>query len=306
MSSASVSQHRAAHGLSVSIGMPVYNSAAWIESAVESLLGQTYRDFELIISDNASLDDTWSICQRFARTDDRVRILRNPTNLGANRNYLAVLHAARAKYFKWASSNDVCGPTFIERCVEALEREPAAVLACPRSCLFDQSTENAEPYDRDLELLNDDPADRFVRLHREIGLNNAFNGVIRREPLLRASRMGSYIGADIVLMSELALLGKFLLVDDRLFYRRMSPQAATRLKSAREIERHLAPSARAPLKWQAWRYQLGLLKACRLASFPSRSWMRSTSYSIRSFLWARHELASEVLRGLRPDRSVSA
>jgi glycosyltransferase involved in cell wall biosynthesis len=302
----SASQHHATHGLSVSIGMPVYNSAAWIESAIESLLAQKHRNFELIISDNASTDATLEICERYARADRRIRLLRNATNLGANRNYLAVLRAARADYFKWASSNDLCGNTFLERCLEALLREPDAVLACPRSWLFDDSPDTAEPYDRDLELLEDDAAERFVLLHNRMGLNNAFNGVIRRKALMRASSMGSYIGADIVLMSELALLGKFLLLDDRLFYRRMSPESATRLKSAREIERHLAPSARAPLKWQTWRFQIGLLKACRLARFPSGAWIRALNYSVRSFLWARRELGGEILQGLRFNRSASA
>jgi glycosyltransferase involved in cell wall biosynthesis len=306
MSTTSALQHHALHGPPVSIGMPVYNSVAWVESAIESILGQTYRDFELIISDNASTDATFAICERYARVDTRIRLLRHATNLGANRNYLTVLHASRGKYFKWAASNDLCAPTFVERCVAALERDPQAVLACPRSWIFERTTADAQPYDRDLELTESDPADRFVRLHDRMGLNNAFNGVVRREAFERASTMGSYMGADIVLMSELALLGKFLLVDDRLFYRRMSPEAATRLKSAREVERHLAPTARGPLRWQAWRFQLGLLKACRLAGFPSGPWVRALNYSLRSFVWARRELASEVVRGLRPDGSARA
>jgi len=306
MSSAPASQHHAPRGPSVSIGMPVYNSAAWIETAVESLLSQTYRDFELIISDNASTDGTLAICERLARSDSRIKLLRNSTNLGANRNYLAVLNAARGGYFKWASSNDLCGPTFIARCVEALDHDPQAVLACPRSWLFADGYEDAKAYERDVELVESDPAERFIRLQDRMGLNNAFNGLIRREALKRASTMGSFMKADVVLMSELALMGKFLLIDDRLFYRRMSPEAATRLKSTREVERHLAPGARAPLKWQTWRFHIGLLRACRQARFPSRTWLRAFNYSIRSFLWARRELASEVILGLRPDRSVNA
>jgi glycosyltransferase involved in cell wall biosynthesis len=286
--------------------MPVYNSALWIESALDSLMSQTFGEFELIISDNASTDETYAICQRYARQDPRVRLMRNSVNLGANRNYLAVLQVATGKYFKWASSNDLCSPTFIERCVTALERDSSAVLACPRSALFAEHIGDAEPYDHDLELEQDDPADRFIGMHARMGLNNAFNGVIRREALARASPMGSYICADIVLMGELALLGKFLLIDERLFFRRMSPEAATRLKSAREVERHLAPSARGPLKWQKWRFQFAQLKACRLARFPTRAWFKAVSYCLRSFVWARHELMSEIPGGLRTTQRFEA
>jgi glycosyltransferase involved in cell wall biosynthesis len=300
MSLVSVSQSASSSARAVSVGMPVYNAAAWIESALDSLLAQTFADFELIVSDNASTDATYAICQRYAQQDRRIRLLRNPANIGANRNYVAVLQAASGKYFKWASSNDLCLPTFIERCVAALESDPKAVLACPRSALFVESMEDAAPYDRDLELLQNDPADRFIGMHASMGLNNSFNGVIRRDALLRVSPMGSYIGADIVLMAELALLGKFLLLDERLFFRRMSPEAATRLKSHREVERHLVPSARGPLKWQEWRFQFARLRACRHAKFPSSAWLRAVSYSLRSFVWARRELLGEITAGLRP------
>jgi glycosyltransferase involved in cell wall biosynthesis len=286
--------------------MPVYNSAAWIEASLESILAQTFRDFELIISDNASTDPTYQICERYAQSDPRIRLQRNEFNIGANKNYLAVLRPARAKYFKWASSNDICAPTFIEQCVAALERDPSAVLACPRSCIFDQSLESSEPYDRDMELIDPDPAERFIGVQHRMGLNNAFNGVIRRDAMLRATQMGSYTGADVVLMSELALLGKFLLVDERLFFRRMSPDTATRLKSMHEFERHLVGSVRGQLTWQAWRFQFGLLRAVRHAPFPTRAWFRAANYSVRSLTWARRELVAEVLHAMRLKPSVSS
>lgn len=283
----------------VSVGMPVYNSATWVEPAIESILKQTCQDFELVISDNASTDATYAICERFARADSRIRLLRNAQNIGANRNYMAVLRASRGQYFKWASSNDVCAPTFIEKCIAALEQDPTAVLACPRSYLFRDSRETAEPYDRDLELMAAEPAVRFLTMQNSMGLNNAVNGVIRRSALDKVSTMGSYRRADIVLMAELALLGKFLLLDERLFYRRMSEDAATQLKSDKEIERHLVPTARAPLRWQIWRYQFAVLRASRLVPFPSRDWLQIVNYALRTFIWSRRMLADEVLSGIR-------
>jgi glycosyltransferase involved in cell wall biosynthesis len=289
----------------VSVGMPAYNSSSWIEMAISSILGQTFSDLELIISDNASTDGTYEICERLARRDSRVRLLRNPVNIGANRNYLAVLDAARAPYFKWATSSDWCAPTFLERCIAALEREPRAVLACPRTLAFEDSPATGLPVPANLDLSSAESAERFIELLSKPGLNNAVNGVIRRAALLRASRLGVYMGADIVLMAELALMGKFVLIPEDLFYRRMIAQTATKLKSAEEMERHLVPTARAPLKWQHWRYHLGLLNATRFGGFPGRNWFAAVSYALRAVVWARQRLVRDAWFSLRASSAKS-
>lgn len=299
MSSALSAQYRSKTAPKVSVGMPAYNSAAWIEEAIGSILSQSFIDLELIISDNASTDGTYAICERFAASDSRVRLLRNATNLGANRNYHAVLDAARGEYFKWASSNDGCAPTFLEKCVAALDRDPTAVLACPRTGIFDQKVDMAQPYDRDVELLSHEPSVRFISLLSTMGLNNAFNGLIRRAALSRVPRMGNYMGADVVLMTELALMGRFLLINEQLFFRRMSSEAATKLRSARDVDIHLVPTARRPLKWQLWRYHLGLLRAANCAHFPSRDWFRTVEYGLRALVWSRKALAGDAWRAMR-------
>lgn len=287
----------------VGIGMPAFNSAKWIEAAVGSLLAQTYTDFELVISDNASTDDTYDRCMRIARSDSRVRVLRNDTNLGANRNYSVVLDAARGQYFKWAASSDLCAPTFIEQCVEALDRDPSAVLACPRTRAFESAIEDDWSVAADMDLRSPEPARRFVELLNTPGLNNAFNGLIRRDALVRASRLGVYTGADVVLMCELAFMGKFLLIDEPLFFRRMSKETATKLKSTTEADQHLVPTANAPLSWQRWRYVGGLLKATRFAGFPRRSWFAAATYVARAVVWSRKSLMRDAWYSLR--RTVS-
>ncbi len=108
-------------GPRISIGMPCYNSERWISPAIESLLGQTFEDFELIVSDNASSDGTWDIVQRYAASDDRIRPYRNPENLGASANFNRVFELARGPYFKWASSNDWCAPGLLDACHDALD-----------------------------------------------------------------------------------------------------------------------------------------------------------------------------------------
>lgn len=293
--------HRAASSRTpqVSIGVPVYNSERWIETTLASLLAQTFVDFELIISDNASEDGTREICERYASADQRIRYIRNATNIGANRNYLAVLAAARAPYFKWASSNDLCAPEFLERCVVALEQAPDAVLAHPRSAIFIKTPADASPYEHDFALMQDDPGERFIQLIERMQLNNAFNGVMRTALLRRALPMGSFWAADVALMAELALIGKYVLVPERLFLRRMSEETATRLRSPEEVEKHFEPGARKRLMWQNWKYHLRLLRsAVHSAPRGPRRW-RAVSYSMRAMVWARASLASDVMQAAR-------
>src|SRR5690242_8068616 len=87
----------------VTIGMPVWNGERFISQAIESLLAQTYGDFELLISDNASTDATADICHAYASRDRRIRYLRQQRNLGANANYNAVFGQSSGRYFKWAA-----------------------------------------------------------------------------------------------------------------------------------------------------------------------------------------------------------
>ena len=283
----------------VSLGMPAYNSAAWIASAIESLLSQTFQDLELIISDNASTDGTFDICERFARADPRVRLLRNDRNIGANLNYVTVLQAATGKYFKWASSSDLCSARFVETCVAALDSDPTAVLACPRTYIFENTVDMAVPYEHDIELISEDPAKRYIDLINTLALNNVFNGLIRRSSLQRASPHGVYMCADVVLMSELALMGKFLRIDEPMFFRRMSLETATAMKSRRDIDLHLVPTAQGPLRWQYWRYHFGLVRAIRFCRFPSRGWFRALGFGLMNAAWSRQALARDAWRSLR-------
>ena len=116
----------------VSIGMPVYNGERYIRQALDSLLAQDYENFELIISDNASMDDTWEICREYAAKDSRIKVYSNERNLGAMTNFRIVLNIARGPYFMWAAADDLWKPVFISELVGLLETTPSAVLAMCR------------------------------------------------------------------------------------------------------------------------------------------------------------------------------
>src|ERR1043165_9639676 len=122
----------------VSIGLPVYNGANYLAESIDSILQQTYSDFELIISDNASTDATEELCRSYAARDGRVRYFRQKQNLGCALNSNFVFRQSTGEYFKWISHDDLHAPRFVERCVEVPDRDPSVSICCPKGVLIDE------------------------------------------------------------------------------------------------------------------------------------------------------------------------
>lgn len=144
----------------LSIGMPVYNGSAYIDEALTSLRAQSRGDFELIVSDNASTDETPDIIAKHAALDPRIIAIRQPKNLGAISNFLAVLEKAKAPHFMWAASDDVWSPEWVEHLLPASQK---------RNCIAFGRVQMME-------------ADGRLRRHAANGRNFSFGGprTIRR------------------------------------------------------------------------------------------------------------------------------
>ena len=121
----------------VSIGMPVYNGEEYIREALDSLLAQTYNDFELVISDNASTDGTEAICREYLNRDTRIKFIRQSTNIGGCDNFLYLLQHARGEYFKWLAHDDYLEPFFLEMIIKYLDDHDDVVLCISDVKLID-------------------------------------------------------------------------------------------------------------------------------------------------------------------------
>lgn len=115
--------------VAVQVGMPVYNGARFIGEALNSLLSQSFKDWKLVIADNASTDETEQICRDFAKADNRINYVRHVTNIGAPKNFRFVLDQASTPYFMWAAADDVWGPEFIASCIGRLSAKPDCGMA---------------------------------------------------------------------------------------------------------------------------------------------------------------------------------
>ena len=214
----------------VSIGLPVYNGERYLPIALDSLLAQTFREFELIISDNASTDATATICGHYAGRDERIRYSRNCTNIGGAPNFRRVFHLASGEYFMWAMHDDIYAPTFLARAVEVLDRDPTVVLCCARTRVVDAGgatvRDDATPALRTASPLAHERFGDLVRwdynCYEVLGLIRA--SVLRLTPLI-----ASFIASDRALRAELGLRGRFHEIPDWLFYNRDHAERSTRV-----------------------------------------------------------------------------
>lgn len=278
----------------VVIGMPVYNGERWLRQSVASLLAQTRQDFRLVISDNASTDATQRICRELAAADSRIRYHRNEINVGVFRNYDVAFSLARSRYFKWASCNDLCAPGYLQACIAALEADPKANLAYSATTLFSMDPGHGERYLSDPDVRDDDPVTRFRRVLAELRLNNAFNGVYRSDALRRSCLNGEYMGSDIVLVAEIALSGHVLRVPEYLFFRRMTPDAASAVKDDGSRREFFAGTGRDIQSTPALDMNRQLIHAVHRSGLRPMDRCRAYSYLGRRMWWSKAAIWSET------------
>ena len=203
----------------LTIGLPVYNGEKYIAESLEALLGQSFTDFELIISDNASTDSTGEICRRYEDQDSRVRYFRQSRNIGLSPNHNFVVERARGELFKWASSDDLYARDLLERCIDALDKYPDIVLAHCWTAKVDESGTVTQALSYLPNTASPLAPERFRSLLFANGGDDDY-GVIRTAVLRRTPLQGSYHHADRTIMAELALHGRFYQVPDWLYFRR--------------------------------------------------------------------------------------
>jgi glycosyltransferase involved in cell wall biosynthesis len=279
----------------VSIGMPVYNGANYVRRSVQSLLAQDYEDFELLISDNASTDETESICRELAESDGRIRYFRNETNVGASRNYNKVFRLANGAFFKWAAHDDECHRTMLRRCVEVLERAPAQVtMVYPLAEMIDEQGKTLRPVLDRIESRDPRPHRRLARLLWSLSQCDPVFGLFKTEYLRKTRLIGSFFGADNVLLCELAMLGEIWELDEVLFRLRQHPGRSMRAnQSARARAAWYDPAAAQQLvvipDWERMVWEL--LKSAHRLSLPPEEKLRCCLVILGIHYWRRFKNA---------------
>ena len=292
----------------LTVGLPVYNGERHLREALESILGQSFGDFRLVVADNASSDGTQDIVRGYAARDPRVRYHRNDVNIGLAANFNLVFRMSDTPYFRWATSDDVSLPDFLRRCIECLDQERDVVLAYTKTRFIDAEGRTLDRQDRGLDLPSADPAARFRQILEAGSWVNAVLGVIRSEALARSGLMPSYSSGDFGLLGELCLLGKFREIPECLFLRRLHDRSSSQ---------HVQQVGWMELYWKGrgGPFTPPLWNRCRhhfrtivRSALPPSTKLSLAGHLLRTMNWRRDRLRREIIQAIAsrfPRRSRS-
>ena len=189
----------------VSVGLPTFNRASSLTKAVNSVLQQTYPNIQLIISDNASTDETQSICEKFSQDDQRVTYIRQKANLGAANNFTEVLEQSTGDYFMWLGDDDWIDDEYIFECVSVLISNPEYSLVAGKAEYF--TNENFKYQGNIINLQQEDAGNRLLSYYSQVSDNGVFYGVMRRDQISQIP-MKNTMGGDWLMIATMAFLGK--------------------------------------------------------------------------------------------------
>jgi len=279
----------------VSIAMPVYNGERFLRQAVDSLLAQTFSDFEFVIADNCSTDGTEAICRDYVARDPRVRYFRNDRNIGGPANFRRSFELCTGEYHKWSTADDYWAPTMVEKGVALLDANPELVLAFPRTKVVDAEGNLIRDFDDQLHLMQDLPSQRFQRVLDTTSLCHAQLGVLRRSVMLKTQLMGTELASDIRFVAEMSLYGKFSLIPEYLFFRRLHPDASSWERENMERQRaYYDPGSNWTFALHTWRRFARLTAAVLKAPITARERARLLCYLADRFAGKGRVLWQEV------------
>jgi glycosyltransferase involved in cell wall biosynthesis len=210
------------HSPKVSIGLAVFNGEKYLAQAIQSILDQTFTDFELIISDNASTDRSAEICQEFAALDSRIRYHRNETNIGGANNENQTFRMSKGEYFRWAAHDDLCAPELIEKEAAILDQDPTIVLCTSMIVEIDEKGNYLKTTSRN-NGASSKPYERFGKIASSKDFLEETYGLMRADILRKTRLQLNYTASDRTLMCELSLYGRFHEIPEPLFYKRFHP-----------------------------------------------------------------------------------
>lgn len=214
----------------ISIGLPIYNEERFIENRLKNILSQTYSDFEIIISDNASTDSTQLICDEFIKQDKRIKYFRQAKNQGWLLNFKNTLHYATGEYFIWTAADDLWESNFLEIILQQLESSKDIVCSIGKIKIYDKLIDNGKintievsqkQYIKNfrLETITGSYADKVYQILHNASFANYLYGLFRTEILKKTSDHMFSLSWDRTLILKIAKYGTLHTTDESFWYR---------------------------------------------------------------------------------------
>ncbi len=261
----------------VSIGIPTYNRTQQLKRAIESVLAQDYPNVEVVISDNASTDDTQALCEDLCRRDSRVRYVRQGANIGMAANHVEAFNHARGEFYMVLGDDDWIDPSYVSTCVRMLLADPEIAVVCGKPFLY----QSGRPLSEGIitTLLQRSGGERVLAYYKEVFDNVPFYGVSRRELLATAPPMRSTMAGDWLYVASLAFLGKIKTVETTSVYKSVGTGASASVEQIVQTVGLPAFQARHPVLSV-------ILGACKDIAWASPVY-RSSGWAGRLFLSCR-------------------
>ena len=273
----------------VTVGVPLYNAEKYVEQALTSLLSQTFEDFEIVVCDNASTDRTREIVLQLAEHDSRIRFYRNRKNRGLVFNFNRVYELGRGEFFRWHAYDDFCQPTYLEECMRVLRDNPDVIGSYSLGYQVDGSgTVVNTQVEEQLKaaLLNDSAVHRIKATVTRNGWSGVVHGVFRRTAMSEFMPYRDYFGADRLLLTQLAMSGRMMAVEDGLWVQRYHDNNSSR-RSTRELAELLTGRPQRGLIFPMGKAFVDYIRLFRDPSLGPLETARAISYL--------------VFHGIRPD-----
>ena len=185
--------------------VPTYNRAALLARAIDSVLAQTHGELKLLISDNASEDDTAEVCKAYERTDARVQYVRQPVNLTPVPNFSWLLSRAETEFLLMVADDDWLAPDYIERCLEVMDGDPS--LAIVTGVNHYAEDDSRHQLTRNLDLTGTSAKRRVLRYLRGRWSSSAFYGLMRTSAVRPALPIANVMGADLIFVAAVVFAG---------------------------------------------------------------------------------------------------
>lgn len=214
----------------ITIGLPVYNGEKFIHKRISSILEQTFSDFELIISDNASTDSTSKICNEFQKKDKRIRYIRQEINIGVTQNYNFVCEQANSDYFVWAQVDDIWLSNFLEKNIEVLDSNHDVVGSMSKIDFYEE-TDEINQWEKSLKKIRkkylglrpdvyptSKVYEKRVRQFLKGGHVEIFYGVYRTKELTKSLVFAEFLGNDWATVLEVLKHGRIYIIENILMH----------------------------------------------------------------------------------------
>jgi glycosyltransferase involved in cell wall biosynthesis len=219
----------------ISIGMPIYNAESFLRKRLDSILSQTFLDFELIISDNASTDSTSLICKEYLKKDSRITYFRQEKNMGVTWNFNFVLQEAKSEYFMWAAADDIILNDFIEKNIKDLDSKKNLVASISKIEPYEMTHDKTQINSTDSKFRNlikklrtsfkqmgvhsiSGTYDEKVRFYLKKSTCKIIYSIYRTEILQKNIVYEPFLGNDWAIILSVLKYGDFNVINETLMY----------------------------------------------------------------------------------------